>query len=76
MKTIKYTGLTIVACIDPMDNFESLPRKPVFAANNATQPVFQWLLARDALDFSMDLRRFLLQVLHVRRRFHAEEQNI
>ncbi len=76
MKTVKYTGLTIVACIDPMDNFESLPRKPVFAAKNATQPVFRPLLARHALHFSMDQRHFLLQGLHGRCRFHAEEQNI
>jgi hypothetical protein len=76
MKTIKYTGLTIVACIEPMDNFESIPRKPGFAAKNRMQPAFRPLLARRALDFCKDQRRFLLQGLHGRCRFYTEEQNI
>lgn len=76
MKTIEYTGLTIVACIDPMDNFESIPHKPGFAAKIETRPAFRRLLARNALNFRKDQRRFLLQGLHGRCRFHAEEQNI
>ena len=76
MNSVKYSGLTIVACIAPLDNFESLPREPLFAAKNATQPVFRPLLAHHAFHFSTDLRRFLLQVLQGRCRFHAEDQNI